>query len=291
MATRKSTTKAKTKTRSTRSTAAKSTQVSKVNSTSSIVNVIPLRRILGISAALYLVLSVAALAIMGRNTYQITVGYLAKDELASKASTVLAPAIHVLYDVEIRWALFIILILSLATPILYLTSMERRYSDALKGRVLPWRWIDLGVIGALMIEVTALMNGIQDIVALKAVVGLVAVAAALGWLSERQNEDTSTPVWGAYVVGLVSGLLAWLMIAIYMIATPFYGMVRSPWYAYALFGALTIGFALVHINQFNQHRRVGSWKNYVNVERRYLLINVFTKVAFAAILIVGLRSQ
>lgn len=249
-----------------------------------------LRKILRLSTAVYVLLAAAAFAFMSRASHQITLGYLTNDTLAADTGTVFAPAARVLYDLEIRWAVIALLVFSLALPILYLTRMERRYADALRGRVLPWRWIDLAVSSALMMEVIALLSGVQDMMTLKLIGGMMAITCALGWIAERQNNDTDRPVWSAYVTSLFSGLLPWLMGAVYAVATPFYGLVRAPWYVYALYAAGLAGFGLLALNQLSQHRRLGSYKDYFSVERRYLVINLLTKLAFAGILIVGLKK-
>jgi hypothetical protein len=310
MATRKSTTRGKTKTANAKTTkSAKTTKPSRVQSAASgrssaraetarptgsartRVTLLTLRRILMMAAGLYVILAVAAGVLMSRATQELTVGYLTRDELVSRASTVFAPAMHVLYDLEIRWALVALLVISLVLPLLYLTKMERPYAARLRGRVIPWRWIDIAITSAVMLEIVALLAGVQDIVALKAIGGLAALAAVFGWLSERENENAPAPLWGAYLGGVVSGLLAWILVGIALMAASFYGIVRLPWYVYALYGTLAVGFLLMHFNQSNQHKRIRNWKDYMAVERNYLLITTLTKAAFAVILIVGLRTR
>lgn len=295
MATRKSTTKAKTKTSTAKSRSTKAVSRASVPARSSTtvkssVNLLKIRRLLIIASSLYALLAIVAGVIMKGASYELTVGYLTKDELASKASTVLAPAIHVLYDVEIRWIVVALLVLSLVAPILYLTSLEKRYGAALKGRVLSWRWIDLAVTGAIVTETVALLNGIQDIMVLKLLAGLVVIGCILAWISEKQNENASAPVWNTYITSLISWSLPWLLIIVYMIGTMFYGMARSPWYVYAASLAALGGFGLLAWNQYNQHRRFKNWKDYLVVERNFLVINMLAKVVFVAILVIGLHK-
>ncbi len=299
MATKKSTTKAKPKTRTAKTTKPKAVQTikapAKVVVEKSVkrppkltddVNVI--RKILAVSTAFYIALAVIAGTYMASATYQLTFGYLTKDELSSKTSTVFGPATRVMHDIELRWVIVTLMLLSAVLPILYLTRLQRAYSERLKGRVLAWRWINFAITGALMVEVTALLSGVQDIATLKLVGGLVALAAAFSWLSERQNADAAKPSWGALNASIVSLVLAGTLIGMHAVNTLLYGMVRSPWYVYALYGVLFVSFCLFVANQINQHRRFRSWKNYIIVERNHLLISFVSKVAFAAVLITGL---
>ena len=237
------------------------------------------------AAGLFILLAVSAAYFMDKVSYQLTLGHLAKDELASKTNTVLAPAIQSVYDVELRWLVVGILLLSAVLPILYLTRLQNRYAAYLnQSRMLPLRWIDYAVTGGLIIQVVALMSGVSDIPTLKVLGGLVAVTAILGLISERQNNESAKPVKSAYYTGLFTGLLPWALIAAYAVATFVHGAVRSPWYVYALYATVLGGFLLMARNQRMEFRRA----DYLVVERNYVVINMLTKVAFAAILISGL---
>ena len=153
----------------------------------------------------------------------------------------------------------------------------------------PYRWFDLGITGALIMEVVALLSGVNDLMVLKMVGGAVFVTGMLGLIAERQNNSTSKPVWSAYLTSLFSGVLPWFLIASYAVGTVVYGSVRAPWYVYAVYAAFAGGWLLIAANEHKQYRKVGAWANYMVVERNYVVLSLLTKVAFAAILIAGLR--
>jgi hypothetical protein len=308
MATRKTTTKAKTKTTKTTRTTAKAaaakTTRSKVATTAKtkpakaeskpavqrVVDYIGQLRNLHLASVLaYAVFAILSWVLMTDTSSPVSIGYLAKDELASRTTTVFAPAVQNIFDIEYRWALLVILVLSIVLPLLYITRLRKRYEVAVAGRVLLWRWIDLAVTGALMVETIALLSGISDLPTLKLIAGLTAIGFLLGWLAERQNDRDGRPVWGAYALGVLAGLLPWALIATYAVATWTYGLVRYPWYTYALMGAVFAGFVLLALNQLQQHRRKGKWGNSLFVERNYVVANLLTKTAFAVILILGLQ--
>jgi hypothetical protein len=317
MATKKSTTKAKTKTTNSKTPAQKTvaakakTSASKTKTTAKKPAVKPakvvsakqtktsrfatagttlfsLRRLHIFSIVVFAALAVAAWMLMGNTSSELTVGYLAKDELAT--GTVLAPAVHTLYDVEIRWIVVGISLLSAVLPLLYVTKFERRYGEALKNtRMVPWRWIDFGITMGLILETVALLGGVHDLFVLKLVGGLMVVTCLLGLIAERQNNTAAKPVWSAFYVSLVSGILPWIVIAAYAVSTVVYGSVWSPWYVYALYAATVIGFSLIGLNKKKQLKGTGKWQNYFFVERNYAVLGLLTKAAFAVILIVGLR--
>ncbi len=242
-----------------------------------------------IMAVLSVGLAVMAGLFMNQRSYQLFTGLLTRDELASKASTVFVPAIHSIYDIELRWAVVSIMVLSAILPLLFATRLRRRYQASLVNRVHLWRWIDMAVIGALMVETVALISGVQDLMTLKLVGGLVVVSGVLAWMAEKQNAaaDASSGK-GTYVLSIVTGALPWLLIGMYAVATPLYGMVRSSWFVYALYGTLLAGFVATAINLGNQLRAKGRMANYEVAERNYQLINILVRAAFAIILITGL---
>jgi hypothetical protein len=244
-----------------------------------------LRRLHLFSIGLFAVLAVAAGFMMNSATQQLTLGYLAKDELASTSGTVLASATQSIYDVEVRWLVVGVLALSMIMPLLYLTKLKGRYNEYLtRSRMLPLRWIDFAVTGALMTELVALLSGASDIATLKLIGGLVATTAILGLIAERQNNVVNRPVHSAYYTSLLTGLLPWAAIGTYAVSTVVYGTASMPWHVYALYAALLGGFLL---QARNQHMEFGHG-NYLIVERNYTVISALTKMAFAAILIVGL---
>ena len=58
-------------------------------------------------AGLYVLLAVAAGYLVNSVSAQVFLGHLAKDELASRAGTVLVPAATSVYEVEFRWLLVV----------------------------------------------------------------------------------------------------------------------------------------------------------------------------------------
>jgi hypothetical protein len=291
MATKKSsTTKAKTKTTNKTSAAKTTTKATQAKAPAKTVNVLKLRSLHMTSAGVFILLAILAGMFMKSDSYQLTIGYLTKDILAAD-QTVLAPAIRSVYDVQVRWLLVVILVLSAVLPLLYLTSWEKKYTQAVtKSRTVVWRWIDFAVTAALMVETVALLSGVQDIVVLKLIAGLIALSLGLGWIAERQNNGATKPAWAVYTAGVVAGVLPWILIAVSAIATVVYGSAWSPWYVYALYAVTVAGSAALACIQFaNYRRRIAAWQqNYLVVERNYLAVNLLTKAAFAIVLITGL---
>lgn len=228
--------------------------------------------------------------LMGTYVQQVFVGLVARDELASANETVFVPAIHHLYDVQLRWVILAVLLVGAIVPLLQLRQ-QQRYEQRLKARTNPLRWADKAIVSAAMLTVVAALSGVQDFATLKVVGGLILVTAILGWLGERQNADPKAkPDYSAFGISLITGVLPWVIILAYAFATPIWSAIRYPWFVYALYAAVFVGSAAYAINGYNYVRRFRNWTNYAIVERNYIIIDVATRLSFAVILIVGLSK-
>jgi hypothetical protein len=306
MATRKSTTTRSTTTTPTRKRTTKSaaastrrttakTRTAKTTRTAKVTEVsatpssgIKLSYLLVTSVIIYILLAAAAAFLMRPAVVGLNLTHLTTDALLSQESTVFIPASRALFDIDLRWIIFALMVISMALPLLYLTKLKNYYLERVANRrVIGLRWIDLAVGAALMTEVIAVLVGYTDILMLKLMGTLIGVTCALGWVAELQNESSGTRRWSAYIISLFTGTAPWAAIVAALAGTLIFGMVRNTWFVYAAVFSVLIGFILVALNQFNQHRRIGASADYAFVERNYVLFNMLTKVAFAGILIAG----
>jgi len=242
-----------------------------------------------ISILAYVLAIVAAIAFMASAPQQIYVTYLTSNGLLSQDNTVFATAFKTLFELSLRAGLIVVLVLSLVSAVLTLTRQRDTYQKALHNHVWLWRWIGLGVTSALMVEIIAILTGVQDFLVLKVLAGLMVMAGLLSWRAESENKETRQPEWFGFTLSIVAGLLVWLVIAASAIGTLIHGGVRSPWYVYALYGVSIVGFTALAVNQKRYLKRRDNWQNYLFVERNYIVIDLVTKLAFAAVLIIGLR--
>ena len=241
-------------------------------------------------AIAFVLTAIVASFFMGQNSYQLTLGHLAKDELASQKSAVLVPGSHSVFDLQVSTIVIALMLLSTVVPGLYMTRLQKQYATGLKKKVMPWRWLDMAVTTALMVGTIAIISGVQDLAMIKIIGSLMAVTCALGWLGERAVSDGKKLVRPIFIMSLITGSIPWLVIAASAIATPFYAAVRAPWYVYALYASSLGSFSLIALNQWRYYGKVRQWKDYLFVEWNYLLIADAAKLLFAVILIVGLRK-
>lgn len=240
-----------------------------------------------ISAFISLGLAGVAAYFMGNHAVQVFTSLLTRDELTSRVITVLAPATRRLFDVELRWYVVAVMLLSAVLPILLLTVFKNQNEPSVARKINLWRLIDSAVIGSLVVAGVALLSGVQDIMTLLLMIGLIFVSAVLGWFAEKQNANKPGSARNIFVLDVFAGALPWLIIAGYAVGTFLFGMVRSPWYVYALYTTTALGFLAY---AFNQNKLLTSTQDYPTSERKYAQIGTFIRVAFAVILIIGLQK-
>lgn len=241
-------------------------------------------------AGLYVLLAVAAGFLVNQASAQVLLGHLAKDELASRSGTVLAPAAQVLYEIEFRWLLVVLLGVAAVIALLRATRYQAAEAAGLKTGVQPLRWVEFGVTGALAFEIVALLNGLQDAVALKLAMVSVLVAALLAWVIERENAASGKASRAVYAASVAAVVFPVLALLVTMYGTFVYGMERSAWYAYAAAAVVSLAL-LVTIRLVWRNAKNGRHSDNARVDRNYNRLAVAGKVLLVGILIVGLYAK
>ncbi|MCA9332501.1 hypothetical protein KDA00_01365 [Candidatus Saccharibacteria bacterium] len=304
MATTKKSTKAKTKTTKSKATSSrKSTKTTKVSATSTKASskqtkqqsnnsqMTMLQKIYALSIAAYIAVIGAAYMLMNSTSYQLSVGYWAKDDLASVNGTQFAPATQGLLDIQVKWIVMALAITSIIIPALYLTKLKSYHADGLKNKVLPLRWLDMAIASMIMVETAAILSGVLDLGTLKLVGGLMLVTMVLGWMAEKRTAQDGKPATAKYYLSMVTGLLPWLLIAMYAISTYIFGELRTAWFVYAIYVVLIVAASFIGKHQLESMKGLGKLKDYNVVEQKYALYSLLTRLAFASILIIGLMTK
>lgn len=276
------------KAKATKTTAAKKTTV-KAEVKKPVVTRTGANRAMLLVGLAFAVLAGLAGFFMKGNSVQVFLGHLTKNELASSAGTVFVSAAHPLYEIEFRWLLVVLLGVSAIFAVLRGTRWQAREIAGVKAGVQPTRWIDFAVTGALMFEIVALLNGLQDVVALKFGVLSVALVAYFAWMYERENAATGKPAHASLIGAQLAALAPVVMLAVTLYGTYVYGMVRSPWYAYAALVVFVLWLVSVVVRL---KRSVAAGKqNYLSADNAYNVASALAKVALAVVLIVGLYHK
>lgn len=247
-----------------------------------------LHRLNALHVIISLVAAVATMGFMSRAGQSISTGLVVNNELAAEGHSHLVPAIHYLYELEVRYVLVVIMVLSAIVPLRNILQ-PKQYANDLKTKTNIFRWLDKAIVGGMMLGVVASLSGVQDFMTLKLVGASIVATALLGWLSERQN-TSDTKDWSAYGISILTGTMPWVMIAAYSLGTVIWGRNNQHWYVYALYLSVFLSSIAYALNGANYIRKFKSWSEYMVVERNYVSIDIVNRTLFAVILIVGLHK-
>ncbi len=210
-------------------------------------------------------------------------GFVTKDEFASKTDTVLNPTHEILFNIRPEFVLIAALVVSGLASILFASRLRARYEAGIKNEVSSLRWLALGLSGGLTIEFVGLLTGVYDVLVLKATFALLLVTTLLGVIAERDNKNPEK-LKLAYGLGLFTGTIAWLPIIGSLIGTALYGSQALEAYVYGVAGVTLLGFIGFAFNQY-RHLAGKTQSVYADVEARYLRIDFVTKFAVVLILV------
>ena len=102
-----------------------------------------------VGIALYVVLLVLAARLIGAASFQITTGYLTVNPLLSTTSAYFVPATHVFWTIEYRWALVVLMTLSIIVPGVYIYLINNNFK---KINLHKYRFIDWSVTGTFITQ-------------------------------------------------------------------------------------------------------------------------------------------
>ncbi|MEF8814943.1 MAG: heliorhodopsin HeR [Halovenus sp.] len=161
------------------------------------------------------------------------------------------------------------------------TVLYDRYVEYLDRGMNPYRWYEYSVSASLMIVVIGMLAGIWDLGTLVALFALVAVMNLAGLLMERRNESTDETDWTPYWVGVVAGIVPWIVIAITFVGTVTASGGEFPEFVIYIYISIFIFFNLFALNMALQYLEVSRWKKYLFGEKTYVLLSLVAKSALA----------
>lgn len=252
------------------------------------------RKFLNVALVLFAGLAIAAGLFMNDTAYTLVHGYMVRDQIMSQLAntSVFAPAVRNIMEMQIRWLLVATLVLAVVFTALKLTKLRKRYEDELKNGISTLRWIETGVLGALLVAIVAFLSGITDIMVIKLLAGFAILSAVFNWLSERQNKGARKPEFATYWLAVITGMVPVVYILVTAIMTLIFGMIRAPWYVYVLYLITFVGSALLLLNRRKQLLAVDKrWKDNAFVDKRHAVISTVMLALFSVVLIVGLLDK
>lgn len=206
----------------------------------------------------------------------VTTNYLTTDPISGDGSVLVSATRH-LFDVNIAYALAVVLALSAITHLALATIRRRRYEAALEKRINLTRWYDYALTVGLLTAVVASLVGITNAATLLLIFGVTAVASLIGRIQEADAPASRI----GYLLGAKAGLLAWVAIGLSIWGLHQYGEGSLPSYVYYLVESALVLLVAFGLNVWLTLRAQGRWASYNFGETAYSLIALVLKSAIA----------
>ena len=220
-------------------------------------------------------------------TLPVVTHYLAPDTLASQAAghTVLALAVHHLFDVNLAYLVAAFLLVSAAFHAVIATKERTHYEADLKQGVNGLRWLDYGLSAGIMLVTIGLLNGVYDASSLIMIFVLVALLHLLGYFGET-NAVTMRAKAQSFVGLLVAGGAVWLVISMYLKEAIVYGtgLAHFVYSIDAVIFIITLGLAANTLMVFKAKNK---WADYLYSERIFMALSFVAKTALAWMIFAG----
>lgn len=238
-------------------------------------------------SVIYLGLAITAIFLVNGATFPLNTTYWTSNNLVSQTSTVFAIASRNLNYVEFKWALEFLLVFSLITPILYVVMNLEGARKRANAHLNLLRWIDWNISGTLILLIVSALIGVQDLMTFILIAGL----SAISYLLTRNSLTTDKSQYRLNcALGKISGVLPYLLILIYITGTFVFGEVRSPWFVYVLLVISLINLVVMLLSNRIKNMLIKNKFSSLKQEQIYLGFISLIKVAFSAVLILGLRG-
>jgi hypothetical protein len=190
-----------------------------------------------------------------------------------------APSLDRLFELRFAWGVAAFLFLSaiahwlIASPGIYdwyvkNLNLERNYA----------RWIEYALSSSIMVVLIAMLTGISDIAAIGGIFGVNAAMILFGLLQEHY-ESPGSGRWMPYWFGVLTGVVPWLLVGVYLWSPTSDG--SPPAFVYAIYVSLFVFFNSFAVNMVLQYRKVGRWRDYLYGESAYVLLSLIAKSLLA----------
>lgn len=202
------------------------------------------------------------------------------------------PVTETLVEIPVAVAAPIFILLS-ALFHLFIASpyYVRKYEENIKNGINPLRWWEYSFTSSIMITVLLMLGGIFELSAVVFIFTLNFIMNLMGLVMEKYNQKTSKTEWLPFNIGVIAGIVPWIMGGIYFWVSTTNIADSIPDYAKFGFILTFIFFNTFAINMYLQYKKIGKWKSYAYGERGYIVLSLVAKSLLGWILVLGTLGQ
>ena len=229
------------------------------------------------AALLHGIQTAAVLLLASESTREISASYLKFNPLTES----LQPAARVIFDFSLAPLVALFFALSAVAHLYIATVGFERYKKGLKNGINKARWYEYSLSASVMIVLIAILSGIFDAGTLLALFALTAVMNLMGLMMEVHNQTTKKTSWLSFNIGVLAGIVPWIVIVIALAAGESAANTEIPTFVYWIFVSLFAFFNLFAVNMYLQYKKIGPWKDYLFGERAYIILSLVAKSLLA----------
>lgn len=162
-----------------------------------------------------------------------------------------------------------------------------RYEVNIAKGINPVRWWEYAVSSSLMLVVLLMLGGLIELSSVVFIFTLNFIMNLMGLVMEKYNQLTDTTSWLPFNIGVLAGIVPWIMGGLYFWVST--NNIADSIPVYAQFGFLLtfLFFNSFAINMWLQYKKIGKWKDYVYGEKSYIVLSLVSKSALGWIIVLG----
>lgn len=167
----------------------------------------------------------------------------------------------------------------------------RKYEADIKKGINPLRWWEYSFSSSIMLVVLLMLGGLLELPSIVFIFALNFIMNMMGLMMERYNQLTPKTQWLPFNIGVLAGIVPWIIGGLYFWVSTTNIADSIPNYAKIGFLVTFLLFNSFAINMWLQYMKIGKWKKYVYGEKTYIVLSLVAKTALAWILVLGTMNQ
>lgn len=198
------------------------------------------------------------------------------------------PVTEILFEFPIAYIAPIFLLLSSMFHFYIASPMYvRRYEKNIKNGINPLRWWEYSISSSLMLVVLMMLGGLIELSTVVFIFTLNFIMNMMGLMMEKHNQLTKKTDWFPFNVGVLAGIVPWIMGGLYFWVSTSNIADAIPGYAQLGFLLTFLFFNTFAINMWLQYKKVGAWKDYSYGEKGYIVLSLTAKSALGWTIVLG----
>ena len=200
----------------------------------------------------------------------------------------IAPVSELLFEFPIALIAPIFLLLSAIAHLLISSPFYvRRYEQNIEKGINPPRWWEYAISSSLMLVVLLMLGGLIEISTIVFIFTLNFIMNLMGLMMEKHNQLTTKTSWLPFNIGVLAGIVPWIMGGLYFYVSTSNIDDAIPAYAQLGFLLTFLFFNSFAINMYLQYKKIGKWKVYAYGEKSYIVLSLVSKSALGWIIVLG----